>query len=117
MMPHGSLASSSTAGTCCRAPMRLRAVLAWMTRRDGEAGAGLYVPALPVVPATRVGWTRTPWFAIVAYTLAIWTAFTSTPWPNESVYRSSPHHADGEGRMPGDSPGRFRPVGESIPNA
>src|SRR5450755_827089 len=111
MMPHGSLASSSTAGTCCRAPMRLRAVLAWMTRRDSGAGAGVYLAALVVVPATRFGGTRTPGCAIVEYPLAIWTAFTSTPWPNESVYRSSPHHADGEGRMPCDSPGTFRPVG------
>src|ERR1700735_5528855 len=117
MIPHGSLASSSTAGTCCSAPIRALAVLAWITRRDEDAAAGWYLPALLVVPWTRVGWTRTPPLAMVEYTLAICTASASTPWPNDSVYRSFPHHTDGAGRMPLVSPGRSSPVTDPSPNA
>src|ERR1700761_329442 len=115
MIPHGSLASSSTAGTCCIAAIRLLAVLGWMTRRVGDAAAAWYLPELLVAPWTRVGWTRTPPLAMVEYTLAICTASASTPWPNDSVYRSLPHHEDGAGKMPWLSPGRFRPVTEPRP--
>src|ERR1700742_1567044 len=100
MMPHGSLASWSTAGTCWSAAIRLLAVLALMTRRDEDGAACWYLPALLVVPCTRGGAARTPSLAMVEYTLAICTALTSTPWPNDSVTRSFPHHADGDGRMP-----------------
>ena len=52
-----------------------------MTRFDGDGLAGTYCPAALYVPATSVGWTRTPSLAIVAYTLAICTALTDRPWP------------------------------------
>src|ERR1700759_2364778 len=117
MIPHGSLAFWSTAGTCCRAPIRLLAVLVWMTRLDEDAAAGWYLPALLVVPCTRGGATRTPPLAMVEYTLAIWIALASTPWPNDSVNRSLPHQADGEGRMPLVSPGRSSPLSDPSPNA
>ena len=70
------------------------AVLAWMTRWLAAFRAGTYWPLVLVVPATMVGATRTPPFAIVAYTLAICTAVTATPWPNAIVYRVSPDHCD-----------------------
>ena len=46
------------------------------------------------MPATMFGATRVPPFAIVEYTLAIWMAFVSTLWPNDSAYRSSLPHCD-----------------------
>src|SRR5215469_13259870 len=105
MIPHGWLASWSTAGTCCRIEISSRAVFALITRRDGDGGDGVTTPSELTVPSTSVGCTRTPSLAIVAYTLAICTALTARPWPNDSVYRSSPAHRDGGGRMPSVSPG------------
>src|SRR5580693_10740440 len=71
-----------------------------MTRWAAGRGAGTNRPLAPDAPATTEGVTRTPPLAIVAYTLAIWTAVTATPWPNDRVYRSSPHHLDVGYRMP-----------------
>ena len=67
--------------------MSSRAVLA-LDARAGRAGAARrHEP--PVrrrsCPATMVGCTRTPPLAMVAYTLAICTAVTATPWPKASV--------------------------------
>src|ERR1700760_2793286 len=115
MIPHGSLASSSTAGTCCMAAIRLLAVLALITRRVGDAAAALYLPELVVEPWTRLGWTRTPPLAMGEDTAAICTASASTPCPNDRVYRSLPHHEDTLGKMPWLSPGRFSPVTEPRP--
>src|ERR1700735_1236641 len=101
MIPHGSLASSPTAGPRCIAGDRPLAVLGWMTRRVGDAAAAWYLPELLVAPWTSVGWTRTPPLAMVEYTLAICTASASTPWPNDSEDRSLPPHADGAGKRRG----------------
>ena len=57
--------------------------------RDGDGLSGTYWPAALYVPAMSVGCTRTPLLAIVAYTLAICTALTETPWPYDRVYCSS----------------------------
>src|SRR5260370_40514911 len=116
MMPHGWLPAASTPGTCCRICSSSRAVAAWMTRRDFGAGAAVYSPAGLVVPAIRVGWTRTPPFAIVAYTSAICIAVTATPCPNDSVYLVSPYHCDSGGRSPPASFGRPTPVGRPRPH-
>src|SRR5271166_6726142 len=100
MIPHGWLPAASTAGTCCRICSRSWAVLAWMTRRDGDGAAGTYFPEALVVPSIRVGWTRTPPLAIVAYTSAICSAVTATPCPNDSVYLVSAAHWDTGGSRP-----------------
>src|SRR5487761_86986 len=97
MSPHRWFAWLSTAGTCCRIEISSLAVFGWMTLVDGDGLGGSSWPAL-YVPAISVGWTRTPPLAIVAYTLAIWTALTEMPWPYDSVYRSSAAHCDGGGR-------------------
>ena len=123
MSPHRWFAALSTAGTCCRIEISSLAVFGWMTLFDGDGLAWTYWPAALYVPAISVGWTRTPLLAIVAYTLAICTALTETPWPYDRVYRSSPAHCDGGGRALdryvalGSSPGRPRPVGWPSPNA
>src|ERR1019366_6630440 len=93
------------------------AVLGWMTRFDGDGAAGVYWPAELVVPSTRVGWTRTPPLAIVAYTSAIWIAVTAPPRPNDSVYRVSGYQLDSACRPPAVSPGSPMPVGWPRPNA
>ena len=88
-----------------------------MTRFEGDGAAGVYVPAELVVPSIRVGCTRTPPLAIVAYTSAIWIAVVATPWPNDSVYRVSAAHCDTGGSRPALSPGSPRPRGWPRPNA
>src|ERR1035438_9404414 len=117
MIPQGWSPAWSIAGTCCRICSSSCAVLAWMTRFDGDGAAGVYLPAELVVPSTRVGWTRTPPLAIVAYTSAIWIAVTATPCPNDSVYRVSGYQLDGAGRSPVVSAGSPMPVGWPRPNA
>src|ERR1700747_549039 len=92
MTPHGWLPSASMPGTCCMICSSCFAVLAWMTRCDGDGAAGVYVPAELVVPSTRVGCTRTPPLAIVAYTSAICSAVAATPCPNASVYFVAPYY-------------------------
>src|SRR6266568_4361424 len=99
MSPQGALGASTT-GTCSRMSSSSRAVLGWMTRCDGDGAAAVYFPAELVVPWIRVGCTRTPPLAIVAYTSAIWRAVTATPCPNDSVYRVSPYHFDTGGSSP-----------------
>ena len=71
-----------------------------MTRCDGDGAAAVYFPAALVVPSTRVGWTRTPPLAIVAYTSAICSAVTATPCPNDSVYLVSAAHWETGGSRP-----------------
>ena len=56
-----------------------------MTRWLAGFGAGTNRPLAVVVPATMDGATRIPPLAMVAYTLAICTAVTATPWPNAIV--------------------------------
>ena len=75
----------------------------------------MYRPLGPVVPATMLGDTRTPWLAMVAYTPAICTAVAATPWPNARVYRSSPHHFYSGGSCPWLVLGSGRPVGTPTP--
>src|ERR1700760_3348371 len=111
MTPHGWLPSASMPGTCCMICSSCFAVLAWMTRCDGDGEAAVYVPAESVAPSTRVGCTRTPPLAIVAYTSAICIAVAATPCPNASVYLVSPYHCDTGGRSPSLSSGRPTPVG------
>ena len=88
-----------------------------MTRCDGEGAAAVYFPAESVTPSIRVGCTRTPPLAIVAYTSAICIAVVATPCPNDSVYLVSPYHCDTGGRSPSLSLGRPTPVGWLRPNA
>ena len=88
-----------------------------MTRCDGDGEAAVYFPAELVVPSTRVGCTRTPSLAIVAYTSAICIAVAATPCPNASVYLVSPYHWDTGGKSPSLSFGRPTPVGWPRPNA
>src|SRR5256885_16435043 len=104
-------------GTCSRMSSSSRAVVVLMTRRDGGGAAAVYLPAELVVPWIRVGWIRTPPFAIVAYTSAICSAVTATPCPNDSVYRVSPYQSETGGRSPSVSFGRPMPVGWPRPNA
>src|SRR5215470_11893584 len=117
MRPHGWLPAALMTGTCCRICSSSVAVLALMTRRDGDGLAGVYFPAELVVPWISVGCTRTPPLAIVAYTSAICIAVTATPCPNESVYRVTLDHCDTGGRSPPLSLGRPTPVGWPRPNA
>src|ERR1019366_723642 len=105
MSPHGSPWDASTPGTCCRMVISSLAVLALITRRCGAAAAGVNFPEPLLAPA--MAW----------YTLAICTALTATPWPNDSVYRSSPHHLDGGFSRPALSPGSPSPDGEPSPKA
>ena len=66
--------------------MSWRAVLALITRWPVRLAApGRTARRGPVVPATMVGGTRTPPLAMVAYTPAICTAVTATPWPKARV--------------------------------
>src|SRR5580704_10686123 len=100
MTPQGWLPAASMPGTCCMICSSSFAVFAWMTRCDGDGEAGVYFPAELVVPSIRVGWTRTPPLAIVAYTSAICIAVAATPCPNDSVYRVSAAHWDTVGSRP-----------------
>src|SRR5436190_3508627 len=84
----------------------VRAVVALTTRTWRGAGAELKVPSGATLPATRVGSTRTPPFAIVAYTLVAWTAFNDRPCPNDTVANCAADHLSGAERMPRLSPGK-----------
>src|SRR5712691_5180623 len=116
MTPHGSPPPTSIMGTCWSMRISSCAVFAVSTRLRRGRGDGTNLPPDPVVPATIDGWTRIPLLAMVAYTLAIWTALTATPCPNESVYLVSPYHFDGRISRPEVWPGRSRPVGDPMPN-
>src|SRR5947208_1551131 len=95
----------------------VRAVAALTTRTWRGAGDEVKAPSVATVPATSVGSTRTPPFAIVAYTLVAWTAFSDRPWPKDTVANCAALHLSGGVRMPRLSPGKSRPVGSPIPNA
>ena len=71
-MPSSDTTLSSIART-------VAAVCALTTRVFCGAGVEVNVPAGDVVPATSVGSTRTPSFAIVAYTDVACTALSDMP--------------------------------------
>ena len=86
------------------------------TRRVVVGGAGWNAPFASTVPRTRRGSVHTPPSAIVAYTEAICSGVTASPWPNAIVARLTPDHVSTGGRMPPDSPGNPRPVVRPKPN-
>ena len=63
-----------------------------------------------VVPATTVGVTRTPSFAMVAKTLVACSAVTEQPCPKEKVGSEVPDQSDTGRSKPADSPGKCDPV-------
>src|SRR5207245_8903109 len=94
----------------------ISAVEADTTRRVFGAAAAWNRPSEPTVPWTRRGSTHTPPLAMVAYTDAICSGVTASPWPKAIVARLTPDHDSTGGRMPADSPGYPRPVVRPNPN-
>ena len=80
-----------------------------------RVGEGVKCPLASLVPATTVGDTRTPSFAIVAKTLVACIAVSEYPCPNATVGAVVPDQSFNIGSNPGDSPGRPDPVLLPIP--
>src|SRR5436190_10706098 len=100
----GAVPSSET--TLSSMARTVRAVAGLTTRTCPGAGDEVNVPSGLTVPATSVGCTRTPALAMVAYTLVAWTAFSDSPWPNDTVANCAADHFFGGVRMPRLSPGK-----------
>src|SRR5450631_2075197 len=94
----------------------VEAVAALTTRTCAGAGEEVNVPSGATVPATRLGCTRTPPLAIVAYTDVACTAVSDSPCPKDTVANWASDQVLGLDKMPLLSPGKFSPVGWPMPN-